>query len=81
MVLYIEEPLTQWAKRAWADVSMQRFMAVAFDHAWRTSGGVSSDKLTGHGPAHAVVQAIRRLRWRPISALKVGHDLAVVACC
>ena len=66
----VGEPIVQWARRAWLQPELRRYMAVSFDAAWKAGQRLNGDVLSGRGPAHAVVQALLRLRWQPCNALK-----------
>jgi hypothetical protein len=69
MVQFTLEPLVQWARAAWTRRELTVNMAVAFDQAMRDDGRAHRDLLTGRGPGHAVVQALRRIDWRAYNAM------------
>ena len=69
--LLVARPIYMWTVAVWEAKLSIREMQVAFDAAC----AAPPDKLHGVGPAHATVQALRRIGWRPTTAARwTTHD-------
>ena len=64
---YVTLPICMWAKAAWKPGCPDRQMTVAFDYALKHPDD-DINGLAGRGPAHAALQALRRLGWKAYSA-------------
>ena len=65
----VSKPMFMWAAAVWRGNGDKRVMEVAFQAA-ASLPAEQVGRMHGLGPAHATVQAIRRLGWEPLSSVR-----------